>query len=176
MPANTTRITRSKRAARDSIISTSSLSSERSVSPDKSKPSSPAPVAHGLNHFSNCPGSPSYAEVTNGSRPRPHSPSLTVAVSRADSVERMFDSIDLNKERDPSECSDAMSHDRRKAKSKESFRPIKKSRSNKRGDDDAISILKRQYIRENNYLEDLIQRRKAEDDETKAKILKLSKP
>ncbi|KAG1434875.1 hypothetical protein G6F56_014150 [Rhizopus delemar] len=84
MPANTTRITRSKRAARDSITSTSSLSSERSVSPDKSKPRSPAPVAHGLNHFSNRPGSPSYAEVTNGARPRPHSPSLTVAVSRAD--------------------------------------------------------------------------------------------
>ncbi|KAG1439668.1 hypothetical protein G6F56_012216 [Rhizopus delemar] len=84
MPANTTRISRSKRAARDSIILTSLLSSERSVSPDKSMPRSPAPVAHGLSHFSNRPGSPSDAEVTNGARPRPHSPYLTVAVSRAD--------------------------------------------------------------------------------------------
>ncbi|KAG1448521.1 hypothetical protein G6F56_008917 [Rhizopus delemar] len=84
MPANTTRITRSKRAARDSITSTSSLSSERSVSPDKSKPRSPAPVAHGLNHFSNRPGSPSYAEVTNGTRPRSRSPSPIVETDRAD--------------------------------------------------------------------------------------------
>ncbi|KAG1448409.1 hypothetical protein G6F56_008949 [Rhizopus delemar] len=189
MPASTIRMTRSKRAARDSITSTSSLSSERSVSPDKSKSHSPAPVAHGLNHFSNRPGSPSYAEVTNGARPRPHSPSLTAAVNHADSVERMFDSVELKKERDLSECSDAMSQssmnedssseisdhamsDRRKAKSKKSSRPSKKFSSNKRDGDNEIFLLKRQYKKENNYLQNLIQRCKAEDDETKAKILK----
>lgn len=108
--------------------------------------------------------------MINDTRPRPPSP--IVEVNRADNVEKIFDSIDLNKERDPSESPGAMS-DCRKATSKKSSRVNKKSSSNKRDDIDEIFLLKQQYReKKNEYLQKLIRRRKAEDDESKAKILK----
>ncbi|RCH84118.1 hypothetical protein CU098_003220, partial [Rhizopus stolonifer] len=59
-----------------------------------------------------------------------------------------------------------------KAKSKKSSRANKKYSSNKRDDNDEIFLLKRQYREENEYLQKLVKRRKAENDESKVKILK----
>ncbi|RCH89548.1 hypothetical protein CU098_010014, partial [Rhizopus stolonifer] len=108
MPANTARIIRSKRAARDSTISTS-----------RCHLNDPCllTMAHGLNHFSNRPGLLSYAEVTNGTRPRSGSPSPVVKTDRADSVERISDAISqsfMGEDSSPEISNHAMS-DRRKA-------------------------------------------------------------
>lgn len=73
---------------------------------------------------------------------------------------------------DPSKISDYSLSDRRKALSKTSIRFCKKSGTNKKSDNDEVKMPKRQYKEKNGYLQKLIRRRKAVDDESKAEVLK----